>query len=425
MTYNREREGIRKKLLGVVLFPVTVFGIIIVIFGMSMLYSSYTQGIRDELESTTNSMIDSLEFAIDGDYSFKDNSLYKGNLNITNSTMLHSAKEISQIDTTIFWHDTRIITTLEDKQGVSAVGTKANPDVVQAVIGEGKNYYSDHLNLNGMEYVGYYTPLKNSDDTIIGMVFAGKSKSTFYNRLQGFLTGFLMVCMISIFIALALINSFSGKMVNDIDMINDFLKNISEGNLGSDLDERVQSRDDELGSIGLYAVKMRDNLKNMIERDPLTKLFNRRSVNNKLKRLENNKSDFCIVMCDVDWFKKVNDTYGHEAGDYILVMVSNIIKKNVDGCGFAGRWGGEEFLLIYQLSFEETLKKVEQIKETIEDFDFNYQNIVIKITMTFGIESENEENNYEKRIKKADDRLYIGKSSGRNIIVYKDNERAG
>lgn len=425
MTYNREREGIRKKLLGVVLFPVTVFGIIIVIFGMSMLYSSYTQGIRDELESTTNSMIDSLEFAIDGDYSFKDNSLYKGNLNITNSTMLHSAKEISQIDTTIFWHDTRIITTLEDKQGVSAVGTKANPDVVQAVIGEGKNYYSDHLNLNGMEYVGYYTPLKNSDDTIIGMVFAGKSKSTFYNRLQGFLTGFLMVCMISIFIALALINSFSGKMVNDIDMINDFLKNISEGNLGSDLDERVQSRDDELGSIGLYAVKMRDNLKNMIERDPLTKLFNRRSVNNKLKRLENNKSDFCIVMCDVDWFKKVNDTYGHEAGDYILVMVSNIIKKNVDGCGFAGRWGGEEFLLIYQLSFEETLKKVEQIKETIEDFDFNYQNIIIKITMTFGIESENEENNYEKRIKKADDRLYIGKSSGRNIIVYKDNERAG
>lgn len=425
MTYNREREGIRKKLLGVVLFPVTVFGIIIVIFGMSMLYSSYTQGIRDELESTTNSMIDSLEFAIDGDYSFKDNSLYKGDLNITNSTMLHSAKEISQIDTTIFWHDTRIITTLEDKQGVSAVGTKANPDVVQAVIGEGKNYYSDHLNLNGMEYVGYYTPLKNSDDTIIGMVFAGKSKSTFYNRLQGFLTGFLMVCMISIFIALALINSFSGKMVNDIDMINDFLKNISEGNLGSDLDERVQSRDDELGSIGLYAVKMRDNLKNMIERDPLTKLFNRRSVNNKLKRLENNKSDFCIVMCDVDWFKKVNDTYGHEAGDYILVMVSNIIKKNVDGCGFAGRWGGEEFLLIYQLSFEETLKKVEQIKETIEDFDFNYQNIIIKITMTFGIESENEENNYEKRIKKADDRLYIGKSSGRNIIVYKDNERAG
>lgn len=421
---NKENKGIRKKLFKIVLLPIIVFGFFIVMFGMTMLYSSYVQGIQDELKSMTDIMIGCLDFAIDGDYSYNEYSLYKGDLNITNSTILNHSKEKSDIDTTIFWQDIRVITTVENGHGISAVGTKANPKVAQTVLKEGKSYYSDDLDINGMKYIGYYTPLRNSDNSIIGMVFAGKNKKLVYIKLFRFLLGFLLFNLISVFIAFSLSKSFSGKMVKDINIINKFLKDISEGDLDTDLDKGVQIRNDELGSIGLYAVKMRENLKNMIERDPLTTLFNRRSVNNQLKFLEKRNARFSIVMCDVDWFKKVNDTYGHDAGDYILVTISEIIKENVKDCGFAGRWGGEEFLLIYRLGPEETIKKVEDIKKTIEEYDFNYENQHIKITMTFGIESGSEKEQYEKRVKKADDRLYIGKRSGRNIIIYKD-EKAG
>lgn len=421
---NKENKGIRKKMFKIVLLPIIVFGFFIVMFGMTMLYSSYVQGIQDELKSMTDIMIGCLDFAIDGDYSYIDYSLYKGDLNITNSTILNHSKEKSDIDTTIFWQDIRVITTIKDEHGISAVGTKAEQKVVQTVINEGKNYYSDNLDINGMKYIGYYIPLRNSDNSIIGMVFAGKNKKLVYIKLFRFLLGFLLFNLISVFIAFLLSKSFSGKMVKDINIINKFLKDISEGDLDTDLDKGVQIRNDELGSIGLYAVKMREDLKNMIERDPLTTLFNRRSVNNQLKLLEKRNARFSIVMCDVDWFKKVNDTYGHDAGDYILVTISGIIKENVKDCGFAGRWGGEEFLLIYRLGPEETIKKVEDIKKTIEEYDFNYENQHIKITMTFGIESGSEKEQYEKRVKKADDRLYIGKRRGRNIIIYKD-EKAG
>lgn len=422
---DKENKGIRRKLLLVVLLPIVVFGIFIVIFGMSMLYRSYTKGIQDELVSTTNVMIDCLEFATDGDYSYKDNSLYKGGLNITNPSMVYRSKDISEIDTTIFWQDIRVVTTVKNGQGVPIVGTKASPKVVQAVLKEGKNYYSDHLNINGVGYIGYYTPLENSDHSIIGMVFAGKSKKSVYHSLTSFLMGFLLVGLVSTLIAIILSHSFSDRMVKDIGSINDFLKHISNGDLSINLDGGVQERDDELGSIGLYAEKMRGELKTMIEMDPLTSLFNRRSVNNKLKKLEKEKKIFSIVMCDVDWFKKINDTYGHDAGDYILVTLSQIFMKNIGDDGFAGRWGGEEFLLVYRMGMEDTLKRVEEMKETITAYDFKYGNDHIKVSMTFGIEGDDLSENYEKRIKKADDRLYIGKNSGRNRIIYKEDEKAG
>ena len=206
-------------------------------------------------------------------------------------------------------------------------------------------------------------------------------------------------------------------MVFDINIINGFLKTISEGDLTATLDDRIVVRKDELGAIGLHATKMQDNLRKLIGTDPLTSLFNRRSCNNKLRALEQDKEEFCIVMCDIDWFKKINDTYGHDAGDYVLVTISQIFQENIKDCGFASRWGGEEFLLVYKLGLQDTRAKVEQLQNTIREFNFQYQDKSFRVTMTFGIEGDHTGNSYEERIKEADNKLYVGKNDGRNQIV--------
>ena len=415
-THNR--RSIKHKLLSVVLIPIIILVAMIIILGMTLLYRSYIQTIQDELTSTTNILIDCLNLTVRGDYSYENDLLLKGDLNITDSTMLYRIKENSQIDTTIFWKDTRILSTVENQYGVSAVGTKASPEVIETVLNKGEAYYSTNLNINGVEYIGYYRPLENSDHSIVGMVFAGKSQRLVSNMILRVILWFLLFSAIAVAVAILLIKTFSKKMISDINIINKFLRTISEGNLTATLDTKIIERGDELSAIGKYASKMRSDLKKMIEMDPLTSLYNRRSCNNRLNAPEMQNNNYSVVMCDIDWFKKVNDNYGHDAGDYILVMVSQIIKDNIKDVGFASRWGGEEFLLIYMLGFDETKKKIEELQKNISEFDFVYDGNNISITMTFGIDSDTQTGPCEERIKNADHKLYKGKNNGRNQIVY-------
>lgn len=414
----KRNNSIQKKMLFISLLPILILSILIVAFGMILLYRSYTQSIQEELESTTNILMDCLDLTVPGDYHYEDDVLYKGDLNFTASAMMNRVRERSGIDTTIFWHDTRALTTVVDESGVSATGTKASAEVVNAVLLEGDNYYSSDVDVNGMTYIGYYMPLVNSDQTVIGMVFAGKNRQQVYDKVFSIMAWFVVFSVLAVLFAALLIRLFSKQMTVDINGINEFLATIAKGDLTASLNEEIVKRGDELGTIGQYASKMRSDLKNLIENDPLTTLFNRRSCNNKLKAMENEKADYSVVMCDIDWFKKINDNYGHDAGDYVLVKISQLILDNIKDCGFASRWGGEEFLLIYQLDHNGTKTRVEQLQKAVRDYDFTYGDAEIKITMTFGVEADHKEESYEERIKRADNKLYIGKNKGRDQIVY-------
>lgn len=414
---QKKTTSIKRKMLSVVLLPIVLLGAMIVIFGILLLYRSYTESIQEELASATSVLLNCLDLTVEGDYSYENDMLFKGALNLTDSIVLSRIKDNSQIDTTIFWQDTRILTTIKNENGISAAGTKASESVVNAVLQNGNNYYSNRLDINGVAYIGYYMPLKNSDQSIVGMVFAGKKSELVYDKVFSILLWFAIFSLIAIVIAFMLSRLFSNRMVFDINIINGFLKTISEGDLTATLDDRIVVRKDELGAIGLHATKMQDNLRKLIGTDPLTSLFNRRSCNNKLRALEQDKEEFCIVMCDIDWFKKINDTYGHDAGDYVLVTISQIFQENIKDCGFASRWGGEEFLLVYKLELQDTKTKVEQLQNTIREFNFQYQDKSFRVTMTFGIEGDHTCSSYEERIKEADNKLYVGKNDGRNQIV--------
>ena len=95
-------KGIQKKLLVIGLIPLGMLSALIVSFGMLLLYDVYDQSIRNELKSTTSILLDSLDFTVQGDYSCREGMLFKGGLNITDSTILRRLKERSGIDTTLF-----------------------------------------------------------------------------------------------------------------------------------------------------------------------------------------------------------------------------------------------------------------------------------------------------------------------------------
>lgn len=411
------RRSIREKLLLIVLFPVILLSIAITVIGVSMFYSFYTESIRDELVSTTNVLFDCLDLSIQGDYTYRDGMLFKGELNITDSTMLTRVKEESQIDTTIFWEDTRILTTVEDENGVSAVGSKASKEVADTVLKKGKSFFPNDLSIGGRKYIGYYVPIENSDHEIVGMMFAGKQRSLVYQKIFQVILWFVMLSVVTVILSIIIIRQFSSRIISDVDLINGYLKKISEGDLRTALDNKVVSRNDELGSIGLYASIMRNKLQKLVETDALTSLYNRRSCQGVLETIVQRKEPYCVVMCDIDLFKMVNDNYGHDAGDYVLVEIAKLLKKNVEGTGFASRWGGEEFLLVYKLDFEETKAKTEQLQQSIREYHFLYQSTKLHITMTFGIADGTGNTSCEAVIKEADERLYIGKNNGRDQIV--------
>ena len=124
-----------------------------------------------------------------------------------------------------------------------------------------------------------------------------------------------------------------------------------------------------------------------------------------------------MVLGDIDFFKKVNDVYGHACGDQVLIEISQIMKKNLKGKGFVCRWGGEEFLIVYRdHKVEKAVKELEKLLQEIRETEIEYQQEKVHVTMTFGM-VQGTMDTPDSMLSEADQKLYIGKQNGRNQIV--------
>lgn len=200
---------------------------------------------------------------------------------------------------------------------------------------------------------------------------------------------------------------------------------IANGNLSTELSSDILKRNDEIGTMGRSAVEMQNSLKIFVEQDVLTKINNRRYGEQMLSKTlrESKKSGvkFSVAIGDIDHFKKVNDTYGHECGDMVLKKVAFVLRKNMQSNGIAARWGGEEFLLVfYDCDIEKAVKILKNISEEINNMNIFYNGKNVSITMTFGVTQGDSSKQEHIIIKEADDRLYMGKKAGRNRIIDKD-----
>ncbi|MGH4125027.1 MAG: GGDEF domain-containing protein [Clostridium sp.] len=159
-------------------------------------------------------------------------------------------------------------------------------------------------------------------------------------------------------------------------------------------------------------------------RDELTGMYNRRYINERLQSDINdsmlNSKPLCVIMADLDFFKNVNDNYGHIVGDFVLKdfakILSNSVKSDSD---WVARYGGEEFLIVIRgTDGNNSFKVVEKIRKLVEEKIFEYKDVKIKITASFGTYSiTSEKITIEDLINEADKNLYLAKNSGRNKTI--------
>ncbi|WP_419769543.1 MAG: GGDEF domain-containing protein [Candidatus Marinarcus sp.] len=159
--------------------------------------------------------------------------------------------------------------------------------------------------------------------------------------------------------------------------------------------------------------------------DHLTGLLTRRSYEKEIKRVESdftrNNKEFAVVFFDIDHFKKVNDTYGHDAGDSILKTFAKILQSQTRETDVLCRYGGEEFVAVVQFKLKrELLGYLKRIKSIVEQNKFVHENKKIHISFSAGVALRNKYKIYEDAVHKADELLYEAKKSGRDKIVIDD-----
>lgn len=211
-----------------------------------------------------------------------------------------------------------------------------------------------------------------------------------------------------------------------VDTIESILSIMKTGNI----DKKIyEERDTEVGIVAKFfnyllnmlrqtnneLKKSNKNLSIKAYRDSLTKAYNR---NGLFKHLENKNILYTLTIIDIDKFKNINDTFGHDIGDSVLVELSSLIMNNIRDNDIFARWGGEEFLIVFDNNNLEVTQNIcEELRKKIEKFNFS---TVKNITASFGVSNlrANSES-FDDALKRADKALYEAKNGGRNrIYVY-------
>ena len=198
------------------------------------------------------------------------------------------------------------------------------------------------------------------------------------------------------------------------------MKNYSEESIG-----RIGMFSQNL-SLALHNAIIHEQMQRLAAIDPLTGLLNRRygmiRLREEYSKAVRSEGSLGIVMFDIDFFKKVNDTYGHLAGDRVLVHISKLVKPILREGDVLMRYGGEEFCAILPgASSEDSLKMAERIRFAVQESKVIYSEFEIKVTLSLGISSypENDIKHEQELLAATDEALYISKESGRNKSTVK------
>jgi diguanylate cyclase (GGDEF)-like protein len=222
--------------------------------------------------------------------------------------------------------------------------------------------------------------------------------------------------------AVVLCSVASGYFLSVQNGIIKYLREIDDGQYEHTMDAKLIKRKDEYGVMSRLFVKMNDSLVSLILKDGLTELYNRRAAMKRLEQFMMNANSvggetFTFAICDIDFFKKVNDTYGHNCGDVVLKMVSDNLRAVEVGQDFVARWGGEEFIMVLKGHMKDNLVTINSVADSIRNSVVTYDKKEVRVTMTFGVTEYHVPEKLDNMISRADSLLYQGKEGGRNRVV--------
>jgi len=209
----------------------------------------------------------------------------------------------------------------------------------------------------------------------------------------------------------------------------DFLTNINtivkeKNNLVVELLESKKLLEHYSNNLEAIVEQRTEILKWLAITDPLTGLYNRRyfmeQLEQEFKRSRRYERDISLLMIDIDFFKRINDTFGHQTGDLVLRKISSIIESQLRDADLAFRFGGEEFMVILpETALQDASNVAERMRTEIMHSYYHHDESEFNVTVSIGIISVkcNQVESIDSLIKKVDDNLYMAKRSGRNQIV--------
>lgn len=429
---KKKRGNIKSRLRLLALGPLLCFGAATLIVAVGGIYTAMASETRDGLKNLAYALKQICYLEGEGDFAADGGVLLKGEKALDSGfSIVDSIKSVSGVDATVFFGDERLFTTVRRPDGSRITETHASPEVAQAVLEEGKDFFSGNVSVNDTPYFGYYTPLSDQKGKTVGMVFVGKTRSIVLTAVRHTVL-MIFLCAALVGTAAALIAmSYADKIVYSLNKTREFLGSVARGNVEEDMDPYILNRDDEIGEMGSFAVSLKTAISELVSVDPLTGLYNRRTCEvilpNVIHEYEKYNTPSVLVIGDIDYFKNVNDTFGHPGGDAVLRELAAVFREHMERKGFVARWGGEEFMFIYErMDMERVRTHLEELTELIRSAKIIYNGENISITMTFGAAACIEGDDLKTLVRRADDNLYYGKKNGRNrtVISRPDGEDA-
>ena len=256
----------QSKIMAIALLPLVVLGIATIIIGNIQISEVVTGSIENGLRASAVSVSDTLSYAGQGEYQLRDDQLYKGDFNISEAVEIADAiKKAADTDITVFYGDTRYMTSVVDEQGNRVIGTRAGDQIIEKVLYKGQEHFSTDVDVAGHAYYGYYVPLyDDGTDHIAGMVFAGMPQADakaqiirIVSLIAGIMVVLFVVCATTTFIVVQ-------RIVKTLRMGAGALEQVAGGKLNVQLNESTLKRKDEVGHISRSIMTLKTELTEII-----------------------------------------------------------------------------------------------------------------------------------------------------------------
>ncbi len=427
---SKKRGSLKTSVLIRTLIPMLLMGIIFAVAAISIYQKFMEREIEATLKGVASSVIAAYDTMAPGQYRAEGDTepyrIYKGEQEITQHYgLIDAVAKDSDVEISVIFGNTRVITTLNNSHGERYINSGVNSAIVSEMDATGKSI-CHRVDIDGVSYFACYLPVYNGD-IYVGMVAAAKSIQDMNAQRNEALIPIVVITIVCMAISSYISIGYTSNIVGDVGKMRKFLKGMIAGELSNELPGTILKRPDELGEIGKDLTDMQSAIRVLVERDPLTSLFNRRYGSAKLRKMMESKEKYgtscAVCICDIDFFKKVNDTYGHDAGDEVLKRVASVLTRGMNGKGFVARWGGEEFLLAFnKMGQTQAAQVLEEILDQIRAQEIHYGEHTIRITMSFGVADGGPYTDYGPLLNEADTRLYYGKQNGRNQVVSTSSE---
>ena len=259
---------LKQKILLIALIPLLILGVAITVVSNKKINDAMKVTISDGLRGTATAVRSTFRKMNSEPYTLNENNeLVKGDFNISQQVDLaDDIKEVSDIDVSIYFGDTRYMTSAKDASGQRVLGTLSDTTVKDNVLGQGKEYFTDNVQVSGQQYFGYYIPLFDFETgETVGMVFAGMQKEIVDSQIRQITMIIVALAVVLMIFCAVLIFMIVGKMSKRLSIGVNALEEVAQGKLNFKFDDDSLRQTDEVGEFCRAIKKLEENLSDIIK----------------------------------------------------------------------------------------------------------------------------------------------------------------